>query len=241
MKQEAYLIYLDRYHQGDPLFIKDLAQALAKASPLPTCLLLHGSGEKVERTLESQGYFPERENGVLQVEEPDQIRLVERATREANQEIVGTLTDEVVSSVGVQGADRSLLRLQDDGTVATGRVGWVQDLLKMHVVPVISALAHDSEAGFVREVSTAEAAIALGHSLEDFAVIVVFFTQTGTPGLKDEEGMQATASLEALQQEDVLPEPEVARRVVEAGLAVLLTNVSGLFGEEEPRGTRLRA
>lgn len=241
MKQEAYLIYLDRYHQGDPLFIKDLAQALAKASPLPTCLILHGSGEKVERTLESHGYFPERENGVLQVEEPDQIRLVERATREANQEIVGTLTDEVVSSVGVQGADRSLLRLQDDGTVATGRVGWVQDLLKMHVMPVISALAHDSEAGFVREVSTAEAAIALGHSLEDFSVTVVFFTQTGTPGLKDEEGMQATASLEALQQEDVLPEPEAARRVVEAGLAVLLTNVSGLFSEEEPRGTRLRA
>ena len=115
--QSLYVVSLDRHHLGDDLFLKSLAQHVAEAgTDGPTCLLVHGSGEKVERTLEAKGYFPDRTGGVLDVESEGQRRLVERAVREMNQEIVAALTDEVVSTVGIQGVDRGLFRKEADGS-----------------------------------------------------------------------------------------------------------------------------
>ena len=128
VKETLYLLYLDRYHLGDEIFINNLAQRMHHApAGDPLCLIVHGSGEKVERTLESQGFFPERTGGVLDVTEPEQIRLVERAVRETNQKLVATLTDEVVPAVGIQGVDRNLLRLEE-GTVTARKVGWLEAL-----------------------------------------------------------------------------------------------------------------
>lgn len=240
MKPPLFILYMDRYHAGDPLFVKELARRLAgPPGAAPPCLLVHGSGEKVERTLESEGLFIERAGGVLQVEEPAHVRLVERAVRESNKELVAALTDEGVSAVGVQGVDRSLLRLAEAGAVATGRAAWVQDLVSMHVVPVISALAQDA-AGRVREVAAAEAARALAGALEARAATVVFFTRNGRPGLPgvEAETVAPTAPPTLLAETDALPEPEAARQLANANVPMLLTNLDGFFASEEPRGTR---
>ena len=163
--QTLYLVYLDRHHLGDSLFLKSLAQHFAEgASGEPPCILVHGSGEKVERTLESQGYFPERIDGVLDVETQEQRQLVERAVRETNQEIVAALTDEVVSTVGIQGVDRNLLGRGEEGTVQATNVGWVTALIRQRVLPVVSALIE--EKGTTREVGAAAAIIALARALE---------------------------------------------------------------------------
>lgn len=239
-KPPAYLIYMDRYHMGDPLFVKELAERLAgPPGEVPRCLLLHGSGEKVERTLEAEGLFPERVDGVLQVEDPAQQRLVERAAREANQELVGTLTDEVVSAVGAQGTSRNLLRFTEAGTVEVGRAAWVEDLIKLRVVPVVSALAKTAGGG-TREAPPAAAACALAEALGGLDVTVVFFTQNARPGLTG-DGADMLGSVEAAALEAhaaALPEPEAARRVAERGLPVLFTSVAGLFSAP-PQGTRL--
>jgi hypothetical protein len=230
-----YLLYLDRYHQGDPLFLKELAQQFARAAPAQVpALLLHTGGEKLERTLEAEGIFPERREGVVQTETPRQVALAERATREANQEIVALFTDEEVSAVGLQGADRGLLRRTETGAVEAGAFGWVADLVKMRVVPVLSALASvrvSQTPERVEAVPPARAAVAVAGALGDFDVTICFFTKgkrpqnsaSGTEGAPD-----ALAEVHA--------EPDVVRWAAEQSGRVLLTDLRGLFEGEEPQG-----
>jgi acetylglutamate kinase len=240
--QTLYLIYLDRHHLGDSLFLKSLAQHFAEgASGEPPCLLVHGSGEKVERTLESQGYFPDRTDGVLQVEGDEQRQLVERAVRETNQEIVAALTDEVVSTVGVQGVDRNLLRRGPDGSVRAHNVGWVTALIKQRVLPVVSALVDGEEDGRPEEVWAVEALLALAEAFrDDFDPVACALTTTDQPGLMDATGEQNAVAMDAVADEEV-PDRAAVRRLHDAHLPVLLTNLQGLLGGDEPTGTRLEA
>lgn len=240
VKSTLYLIYLDRHHLGDALFLKSLAQQFAQASEAPLSVLVHGSGEKVERTLEAQGYFPDRTGGVLDVETPEQRRLVERAVREVNQEIVATLTDEVVSTVGIQGVDRGLFQWGEGGTLQASSEGWVAALIKQHIVPVVSSLVEAPDTEEVHEVQTTKAVLALAEALEaSFDPVGCVFTTAEKPGLPDGEGgMLAETSFDSLTG-DVVPEPQAVRRLSEAGLPVLVTNLQGLFAEGQPEGTRV--
>jgi len=241
VRETLYLIYLDRHHLGDEIFINDLARRMHRApAGDPLCMIVHGSGEKVERTLESQGYFPERVNGVLDVTASEQVRLVERAVRETNQRLVAALTDEVVPAVGIQGVDRSLFQL-DDGTLVAQNVGWVEALLKQRVVPVVSALVHDAGKEQVREVAATDAVAALAAAFDAVAPVVVFFATGSQPGLADATGVREVVRVDALPGGGALPEPDAIRRIVQAGLPGLITSLDGLFAGESPSGTRVRA
>ncbi len=253
--QSLYLLYLDRYHLGDPLFLQGMVKEINQGPPRD-CLMVHGSGEKVERTFESQGLFPERNHGVLDVESDADRQLVERAIRELNQEIVGSLTDEVVSTVGIQGSDRGLLRLASSpdpessdadpgagtastGSLAVGRTGWLEALLKQHVIAVVSALAIDETSRTDREIWTADAAMSLYEALQGaFDPIVVFLTNTDQAGLVDAEGVRETASPEEVS--NLVAEPAAVERVVHAGCSSILTSPSGLWAESVS-STHLRA
>ena len=252
--RSLYLLYIDRSHLGDPLFVRNLAKHIQQG-PSRECLIVHGSGEKVERTFEAQGLFPERTRGVLDVETTEQKRLVERAVREANQEIVGSLTDEVISTVGIQGTDRGLLRLSSsaekeargdgapttpsgEGTqITTGKVGWLEALLKQQVIAVVSALAK-SESG-VHEIWTADAATALVHALTDvFDITAVMLTTGGRPGVTDATGTRQEASVDAASSQ--IAEPEAAEHLINAEISVIVTSPKGLWSDPI-RATRLHA
>lgn len=240
--QSLYVLYLDRHHLGDDLFLKSLAQHLADAGPGgPTCLLVHGSGEKVERTLEARGYFPERTEGILDIESEKQRRLVERAVREVNQEIVATLTDEVVSTVGIQGVDRGLLQKDPDGLLQATNVGWVSALLKQHVVPVVSALVEAPGGGPVQEVWPVEAVGALVHALDgSFDPVACVLTTTDRSGLPDgDEGIRADERADAVSDEHVA-EPSAVHSLSEDNVPLLITSLQGLFGGATVRGTRIQ-
>lgn len=240
VNETLHLIYLDRYHSDDEIFINDLAQRMHQApAGEPLCLIVHGSGEKVERTLESQGFFSERRGGVLDVTEPDQVRLVERAVRETNQTLVAALTNEVVPAVGIQGVDRNLLQWED-GAVVAHKVGWVEALVKQRVVPVVSALVRRPEEGRVREVPTADALIALARSLDGVDPVAVFFTTGSKAGWANGSGRRDAVALDALPEE-ALPEPDAIREVGRAGVPSLITSLDGLFASGGPTGTTVHA
>jgi len=235
--QTLYLVHLDRHHLGDELFLNSLAQHLARGpSGEPPCLLVHGSGEKVERTLEAKGLFPERTNGVLDVDGEEQRRLVERAVREVNQEIVAALTDEVVSTVGVQGVDRNLLGLDEDGRVQASNVGWLAALVKQRIVPVVSSLV---ENGSVQEVRPADVVVALAEGLSSsFDPVACVFTTTDQAGVETDAGVESEVGVDALNENEV-PASEAVRRISEAGVPILLTSVKGLFGPDDVQGTQV--
>jgi len=236
--QRLYVVYLDRHHLGDELFLKSLAQHFAQAeSGEPSCLLVHGSGEKVERTLEAKGYFLGRTDGVLEVENEEQRRLVERAVRETNQEIVAALTDEVVSTVGIQGVDRNLLGLDDQGQVTTANVGWLAALIKQRVVPVVSALVEGAEGP--REVGAADVAVALASALSaSFDPVVCALTTGDQPGVVDAQGRREEVAVDRLP-DDAVPEVDAIRRLHAAEAPVLITNLQGLLGGTAVTGTTL--
>jgi acetylglutamate kinase len=241
--QSLYVVYLDRHHLGDDLFLKSLAQHLSDAeAEAPACVLVHGSGEKVERTLEAQGYFPDRTNGVLNVENEDQRRLVERAVREVNQELVAMLTDEVVSTVGIQGVDRGLFQKSHDDAIRASNAGWVSALLKQHVVPVVSALVKDPDTDRVQEVWPVTAVAALSRALDDsFDPVACMFTMEDRPGLPDEDGeVRTDAPVEAATAEHV-PEPSAVRHVVQSEVPMIVTSPRGLFGGHDVEGTRIQS
>ncbi len=237
MPEPIYLIYLDPYHLDDLLYLPSLARMMGRLRlRRPACLLIHGSGEQAERLLEAEGLFPERKEGLVQVRTAAEAVLVERAARRVNRQIVGALTDEGVPAVGLQGLDRGLLRLSDEGRVMTGRIDWLKDLAPKQVVRVVSARVKDARAGHACEVHLHEATRALAHALH--AVVVVFFTRNNQPGVLVGDALLRERSLDALP-EAILPEPEAVRAVAHAGFSVMLTSAAGLFGSDDVRGTRI--
>ena len=240
MSNQLYLLYLDRYRMEDQLFLQQLARTLTgKFGDVPPCLILHGSGEYAERVLEGEGLFPERRDGVLQTDSPHAEALVERAIRQFNKNLVGLLTDEVVSAVGVQGINRNLFRLDEQGRLQARGFEWVEDLAERGVVPVLSALAYDQE-GRIREVWSAEATVRAAQALSRSEVEVIFFTKNDRPGLLSGGSVQEVVGLAELPGKEVLPEPEAVRVITSADLPVLLTDTRGLVEEGGPVGTRVR-
>ncbi len=232
-----YLIYLDDYHLDDLLFVPGLAQRMGRMRrERPGYLFVHGSGGEAERLLEAEGLFPERKDGLVQVRMAREAALVERALRQVNRRIVGALTEEGVHAVGFQGSDRGLLRQGEDGAVTAGRVAWLAALVEKGAVPVVSASVQD--AGATRAVSLPAATAALARASDFDEVVVVFFTQNNQPGVVEGEHLVPHLSLDALPP-GLVPDPAAARPIVRAGIPVLLTSANGLFGGDEPTGTRI--
>ena len=244
-----YLLYLDTEHVSDPLFLEELARQFHE-HPVGhrRALIVHGSSEKVERTFESDGVFMERENGLLPVETEEQRRLVERDVRETNQSIVASLTDQVVPTVGIQGTDRHLLHRTSDGAIgAANNLGWLDALLKQHVIAVVSTLIPgENDQDIAEEVPLSAATTALAsyfasQQIAEGQVQVVAFSTGDTPGLTDSDGSVIATLPHTELPDDALPHPELAPRLLEAQIPLLLTNLSGFFQGDRPTGTQIEA
>lgn len=235
-----HLLYLDRYHLGDPLFLQSLARALAGAGPgQPGTVLVHGSGEEAERLLEAEGLFLEREDGILQVSSAGEAALVQRAVRQLNRTLVALFTDAAVATVGLMGTDRRLLEVQPDGALTVHGAGWLKGLLDRRVVPIVGALAREAGQGRIGEVATDAAVAAIGQAMGPEDVRVVVFTRSNLPGIMEGRATVPEVSIEDVQDDRIVPEPDAVRRVLSAGLSVLLTNTARLVGASGAAGTRV--
>jgi acetylglutamate kinase len=231
-----YLLYIDDYHAGDPLFVQGLARELAQAGlAKPPCVLVHGSGEQAERLLEAQGLFPERAAGVWKTTSDQEALLVERAIREANRSLTNTLNDAVVSTVGLHGVNRRLLQANGDGDLHVHRPGWVQQLIQQGVVPVVSTLVAGPD-GQPQEAPVHAVVQALQTMLEG-PVTLVSFLRSSKPGLFEGDERIAQVEATALPPSEVVPDPAVVRAAAGVGGAVLLTTLYGFFDKEGPQGT----
>ena len=232
------LVYLDRYHLGDPLFLPGFARDVkAHEGPL---VLVHGSGEAGERALEAEGLMPERRDGALVVSTPHTAALVERATRDLNRQIAHVLNEGGVPSVRMLGADRGLLRRGGDGQVEAGRAGWLAAVTRQGAVPVVATLVAGMD-GVAVEVDGGAAVAALAGALtEDGAEppAAVFFTTTRRPGLYEGGERVPSVAASALPTTG-LAEPEAVRRAASAGVRTVVTTPGRLRGAGLPEGTRI--
>jgi len=157
------VLYLDRYHLGDPLFLTGLARDLAAGGP-PT-ILVHGAAEDGERALEAGGRFPVWEGDVLAAPTLEEAMTVERAGRDLNRRIAHALNESGAAAVRMDGASRGLFSVDPAG-VRVGDLGWVEALLRQRAVPVVLALSPDGE-GPLRQVSGGRLAAALAAALPE--------------------------------------------------------------------------
>lgn len=233
-----YLIYLDDYHLGDPLFLQGLARALARTrADTPPAAIVHGSGEVAERMLEAQGWFVERQGGLLPVETSEQAAIIERAIRHVNRTLVGLLTESIVAAVGTTGNERRFFEIDAGGELVLGPTGWVEELMARRVVPVIGAWARLRGADRAGEVPASAVLKGLVKSFGGATIVV--FTKTNLPGLMNGAEVRASVPLSEVP-ERVLP---VARAVLDelltTGATLLLTNTGRLRDGKVPEGTRL--
>ncbi len=136
------VVYLDEYHLGDPLFIPGLARDLA--SRAAGIVLVHGSGERGERALESLGLIPRSDAGVWRTEGDDQRQAVERAMRDLNREMIHEFNEQGVAAVGAMVGDRGLIR-QSAGGLVVGKSAWVSDLARQGVTVLLGAMVQGAE------------------------------------------------------------------------------------------------
>ena len=221
----TYVLYLDRYHLGDPLFLTGFARDVQHLGA--PCLLVHGTGEGAERALEAQGRFPTFEDGVLQVGSAEDQRVVARAARELNRQIVHTLNDASVAAVGLEASGRGLVQRSESG-FSVGKVSWLRDLLAQGVVPVVVALMTGSE-GEAQEANGGAVSGALACALTEAGMpaTVAFMTKNGQNGLFSSDKVLGEIGVEGVPQ-GTMAEPEALREAVGTGANVLVTSRSGL-------------
>lgn len=221
------VLYLDRYHIGDPLFLNGFARdVLAFPEPL---VIVHGSGEAAERALEARGQFPEWKDGVLQVETDADRALVERAGRDLNRQIVHTLNDAGVAAVRLDAGSRGLINATKAG-LAVKKIDWLTTLVAQGAVPVILAILAGGD-GPAREVSGGAVAgqIAAGLSAKAEAVPVLVMAKKGFSEL--ESSISGNGGIAVSEVPDgVLAEPGAVRAAVETGAEVRLVARSALRG-----------
>lgn len=245
-EKTIYLLVLDDYHGGDVLFLQGLCRALSRRSWMPAPVIVHGSGEHAEHLLESQGIFRSRFGGVLAIESPREHALVERALRTLNRKITALLTDAVVSSVGVVGAQRSVFEVRDGRLQASG-AEWLADVAARGVVSVVGASARDPSSEATGEVALSTAVVTLGRRFAEIAgspdraspVEVVFFTKTNLPGVMRGGAPRETVDVADPVLEESVSDRESLAHVVAAGLPVLLTNSNRLVDAHGPAGSRI--
>src|SRR5690606_20558615 len=219
------LVYLDRYHLGDPLFLQRFAPVVrAHEGPL---VVLHGAGEAAERALEAEGRLVARAGGVLQVEDEAGRALVERSARDLNRHVVHALNEAGVAALRLTGMDRGLLRVTEGGEVAVGRVGWLRTLVLQGAVPAVALLAEGAGGAFEVSPDRAVAALAEAFGEEDGVASVAVLLARSGPRRGGDEG-------EALLR--AVAEPETARGVSARGVRVRVARPEAIRGTGVPAG-----
>ncbi|MEM6325692.1 MAG: hypothetical protein AAF791_01105 [Bacteroidota bacterium] len=132
-----FVLYLDPFHLGDPLFATSLARDLRARLDAGGggLVIVHGTGEAGERAIEALGEEPIREGGALTLDSVRAATEAERAGRDENRRLVDTLNEAGVPAVRVLASDRGLV--QPDGSME--RSQWVRDLASRGAVPVVLA------------------------------------------------------------------------------------------------------
>lgn len=236
MPQLIYILYIDRYHLDDTLFLQALARTLARGVESGLAfVLVHGAGELAERRLEGEGYDVRRAEGVLDVRSTHEVEIVERAVRESNQRIATLLTDSAVHAIGVQGVDKGLIQLREDGQVYASNVEWLRELAGKRVVPVVSALVRDMSS-ITRQADPAAVAASLAETFGAEQSTVIFFSKGGRP-----IGQGGEVPMAELPGEDLLPEPGAIRFVAGRGVPAKISSVNGLLAENGVAGTLVMA
>lgn len=239
MSPPILLFLLDAERVGSTMFLKDLTERLTGLGPAgPARICLHGSGPQTEQVLEGAGLFPDRTDGVVAVSSDRERELVDRSIREINQRLVALFTHQQVAAVSAHGSDRGLFERTGEDELRVGPTGWITDLARKGVTPVVSSVARTGGRTSGREIGLARTASAFVGSAEEDLRVVVFTEESGY-GVRRNGTWQDRVVLAEVDEDEIRPVYALTRRLVEAGLPVWVTSPRGVAAEGGMRATRI--
>jgi len=215
------VIYLDRHHLNDTLFLRAMAHAVARRPRDWQTILVHGPGSFLERWFEGKGIFLDMEDGAPVAPPPEIAPMVDTALHDFNRRLTRLLTENMVHAVGVAGSDRGLL-VWEGGRLRTGRADWLKAVLRTGVVPLMSATAAGPD-GSTQAVPPSEFLPRLIDAVGG-ATEVVFFSRNNLPGIMRGSDPIENVTMADVRAADVFTEPDVMEAVVLTESPVLITN-----------------
>lgn len=230
MPQSIHILWIDDYNLGDPLFLQSLGRSLAAVPDAERhAIIIHGAAEKTERMLEARGIEVRREDGVLVPRDPSHLDLIEQSFRDVNKHVTAIMTEFIVPAVGIQGSDRGLFRIGENGRISAGRTDWITSLTASGAVPVVSALAF---AARPVEILVDTAVETLATCLAPHDVTVVLFTRDGAPGLVADGQHLPSAPARALESAGLADSLGTLKHLIEAEIPVHLTSPRYVFSSK---------
>lgn len=212
------ILYMDRYHGGDMLFLQAFVRAMASRTSVTPVMVFHGAGASVERLFEQEGHFVERVGGVMAPTDQQERVLLERGMRETARKLSALLTDAVIPAVPLMGCDRGMLTTSASGDVHLGNVAWLSGLLEKQVIPVIAGLTIREGTSAVEEVSVARAMAQLVGALSLRGVAL--FAKGGR--IPENEAGSRRILWDQFVADGLATEPDVAKQLLRAGVRVHL-------------------
>src|SRR5690625_7388233 len=102
------VIYLDRHHLNDTLFLRAMAHAVARRPRGWQTILVHGPGSFLQRWFEGRGIFLDMEAGAPVAPPPAIAPRVDRAWPDRNRRLTRLLTGALVHAAGAPEPARGL-------------------------------------------------------------------------------------------------------------------------------------
>jgi len=135
---------VNRRVQEDLLFAQTLTRSFERSKARCPMVLIVGSAEPAERGLAARGFEVVRHEGALVLSTPDEQTVFERIMRDTGRKLVEQLTDVGISSVGFFGADKGILRKDENGIIGSFGVQTIAALSRSGVVSVLICGGLDS-------------------------------------------------------------------------------------------------
>jgi|GEM_PF-1031486 len=196
------LISIDYRAQDDLLFWEEMSRAMTSAASSGRRIgLILGSGEHVQRELETAGHDGFRSKDVFDLAFSHADAL-EKSFREENRRCAGMLTDSGVFSVGIMGSDRGILKVGKEGVIASEKV--ISRLWQAPGIVLVLSTLGRRENGDYMDIYPLSAALAVSSVLSGECRIT-HLAQHITDSMKRALESDATLSLTELHGQDIVP------------------------------------
>jgi acetylglutamate kinase len=228
MVQDRQLLKLGGELLEEPVRMRALAGAIARAAASGPLTVVHGGGREIDAALRRAGLEKRQVEGLRITDEPTLDVVVEVLAGAINTRFVAALCAAGARAVGLTGADASLApveraaphRTVDGGTVDLGRVGrpvgggspsLLTDLAAHGYLPVVTCLGADAD-GALYNVNADTLAANLAARLGARRLVIA----GGTAGVLDGDGH----TVERLDEPAV--EALIASKIASAGMVAKL-------------------
>lgn len=189
IREKSVLLFLDKKHLSDSLFMKLFGQKLVTFSRNKTVILLHGDSN----------YTEELHNNGMSIED---ARI--RATKEINQRLISLLADNGISAISMHGYHKNSISIQDGNVNVSNTI--IQSLPPKVILVLSNLCMHTGNGNLIEPFYPVKIAQALKADHKEMTLLS--FAVSEKASLSFENHKPGFADLLNFVPEEILVEPK---------------------------------